>query len=219
MSFRILYLCLYFFAAWCWGMTAREKSVSRLYDDDLIEYKRQKNITGQRALVGLAREYRNNIQIIKDLLKNISLERKIENPQIKRTCEQTILGNDWFILREKSIVLQPHAPANIPYRQWEKYNCDIKIDMITKDEIKLTIIPNMIPVLGDDTLPDATWKAVVWLESPREQLIQDISYDIPNEEREKKIEELKLCRRNLEIELRELRQKLTALLEVIPDPV
>ena len=203
--FGFMVLC----ASSSWAMDANKKRAKRpAYYEDFLQYKRQSLLSEDEAHIGLANKYQKDIKIIEDLLAEIS-GKNIESSKVNRFCKHTISGNDWFVLLERSTVLKVNEPAIIPWMQWEKYNCNIKLGEITHDEVKIIIIPDAFPLLGDHSLPDATWKAVVWLERPL-KLAQEVkSVDVSHSNES---EQIRQCRKNLEFEAAALKEKLIELL-------
>lgn len=213
MKTRLIFLGFILLAAnFSWTMDANKKANKKpSYYLDLCEYKKQHIVDDNKAYSGLAKKYQNDLKIIEDLLLEISGKNKEKSKSIK-FCDDTISGNDWFVLLERNISLKTNGPAIIPWEKWQKYNCSIKISEITHDEVKITIIPDTLPIFGDHSLPDATWKAVVWLERPLE--ISKPETNILRVQANDS-DQIRQCRRNLESEAEAINQKLTELLGLL----
>ena len=201
MAARLLFGAMLLFASLCWGIEQAKTKLLTCYPD-IIEYKKHNQVDEKSACTALAEKYKKDIKIIDNLLLEIA-DKKNPNKDSGgiRICEQTLMGDDWLVFLERSVVLRPKEAASIPSRQWKKFNCEISYEVIKNNHVKITIIPDIFPALGEHRMADATWKAVVWLEASSGSSLIALA---PDESRA----QLDLCQGNLELEAKMLRQKL-----------
>lgn len=118
------------------------------------------------------------------------LEASIKNPS--RISEQHLRGDDWISFRNYDVELTASSPFIVPYEKWELNNCCVQVRGLSRQRLSLTVIPYCFPVLGEAELPDATWKAVLWLEPQKGHLQAD-----EIEKNKITIEQLEVCQKNL----------------------